>query len=110
MATIGAVYSALLVPPGIARVVMLRAFPSTGALPVTVTGTLSLTRMSAMLVAVTTTVCVVDAIGAVKRPRFEILPALAVQVTAGLIVLVTVAVNWISWPGATVALAGRMST
>jgi hypothetical protein len=46
--------------------------------------------------------------GATKRPLLEIVPALADQVTAGLLVLVTVAVNWIFPFAATLGFAGEI--
>jgi hypothetical protein len=50
------------------------------------------------------------AAGATKRPLPEIVPPLADQVTAGLLVLVTVAVNWIVPFAATLGFAGEICT
>jgi len=92
------------------RVVMSRAF-SPGDVPsVTMIGTLARAQNRALLVAVTITVSVVETNGAVKRPLLEMLPALAVQVTPGLRVLVTLAVNCIFRLDSSVAVAGVIST
>jgi hypothetical protein len=48
--------------------------------------------------------------GATKSPPLEIVPALADQVTAGLLVLVMVAVNWIFPFAATLGFAGEIWT
>jgi len=64
--------------------------------------------VSAWLVALTVTVVVVVAVGAVKRPVLEIVPALVDHVTAVLVEPVTVALNcWVP-PDATVVEVGEM--
>jgi hypothetical protein len=62
------------------------------------------------LVAVTITVVLVDTIGAVNRPVAEMVPAVAFQLTARLVALVTVAVNCCVPPEETVADAGATVT
>ena len=62
------------------------------------------------LVAMTVTVAGTPTTGAVKRPLAEMLPELADQVTAVLLVSLTVAVNWICPPGATVELLAEIVT
>ena len=64
--------------------------------------------VSATLVAVTVTLPAVA--GAVKSPPVVMLPALAVQVTAGLLLPVTVAVNCCVAPVISEAVAGAMET
>jgi hypothetical protein len=58
------------------------------------------------LVAFTVTVAGAFTSGAVNRPVAEILPALEVQVTAGLLALLTSAPNRIAPPDRTVGVAG----
>lgn len=66
--------------------------------------------MSATLVAVTVTLFDVVDDGAVNRPLLEIVPALACQVTAVLLVEVSVAENCCLPPGDTVTAAGERLT
>ena len=65
---------------------------------------------SATLVAVTSIVVVLVTDGAVKRPALDTVPALAVQLTAVLLVPVTVSVNCMVPPELTVAPVGEMVT
>jgi hypothetical protein len=60
------------------------------------------------LVAVTVTDVVLLTVGAVNKPAEEIVPALALQITAVSALLTMVAVNCNFAPDATVALSGEM--
>lgn len=62
--------------------------------------------LSATLVAVTVTLAGAETCGAVKRPVVEIVPAVACQMTAVLLVEVRVAENCCCCPGRTLTLAG----
>ena len=65
---------------------------------------------SAALVAVTVTDFTLLLVGAVNNPLAEMLPALADQITAVLLVLLTVAVNCTFPPAATDGSAGEICT
>src|SRR5579862_1920506 len=65
---------------------------------------------SATLVTVTVIVVVLVTDGAVKRPPVEMLPALAVQLAAVLLLPETVSVNCLVPPELTVAVVGEMET
>jgi hypothetical protein len=90
---------------------MLEVASVRSALPTAIT-VLAWAKGWATLVALTVTVCVRAALatGAVNRPSSEIVPALAHQVTAGLLTLLTVALNLIFPPLAVVGVAGVIST
>jgi hypothetical protein len=77
---------------------------------VTVTAAVALMVESVLLVAVTVTVVIVDTLGAVNAPCGEIVPELAVQVTAVSAVLMMVAEKVWCAPGAKTTLAGETST
>jgi len=66
--------------------------------------------LSAVLVAVTVTLAVAVTVGAVNRPALEILPALADQVTAVLLVPCTVAPNCCLPPELRLAVVGDTAT
>ena len=66
---------------------------TTGALAFTVTVAEALLVGWATMVAVTMAVLWADTEGAVNKPVLEMLPALAVQVTLGLCILITATVN-----------------
>ena len=85
-------YAAPLVASGTLEVVIIN-FAGAGALAVTATVALAFAVGSAALVAVTVTVRSLDTVGAVNIPVAEIVPALADQVTPGLLVLCVAAVN-----------------
>ena len=70
------------------------------------TSEVAISVLSAALVAVTVVLIEEDTLGAVKRPFPVIVPALARQSTAVLLVEVSVAANWSCAPATTVALAG----
>ena len=65
---------------------------------------------SATLVAVTENVVVLETVGAVKRPAVEIVPPLAVHLTAVLVLPVTASVNCLLPPELTVVVVGEMVT
>ena len=79
-----------------------------GGVTVTLTVALALLVVSASLVAVT--VYVPAVLGAVYIPDVLIVPPLVDQVTAGFVVLLTVAVNCCVPPAITFALLGLMVT
>jgi hypothetical protein len=56
---------------------------------------------------VTVTIVVVVTLGGVKSPEEVMVPAVADQVAAGLLVFVTVAVNWRLLPAATAVVLGE---
>src|SRR5215475_4164121 len=62
--------------------------------------------LSARLVAVTVILVVAETCGAVNRPLVEIVPAVACQTTAVLLVDVSVAENCCCFPGRTLTLLG----
>lgn len=76
----------------------------------TVTDADALCVVSAWLVAVTVTVVVDETDGAVYIPVLEMLPAVAAQVTAVFVVLLTVAVNCFVAAEVTVAVDGVIDT
>jgi cyanate permease len=65
---------------------------------------------SAALVAVTVTCVLVETVGAEYLPLDEMLPTLAVHVTAVLLVLLTLAENCCAAPEATLAVVGDTET
>ena len=77
---------------------------------VTVTFALAFFVGSATLVAITVTVVLLVAFGAVNRPALETVPPLADQVTAVLVVPSTVAKNCCVCPDWSVALVGVTDT
>ena len=65
---------------------------------------------SAKLVAVTVTVVATVTVGAVNRPEFEIVPALADQVTPTVLAPLTAAVNCCVPPETALTVAGETAT
>jgi len=80
----------------------------TGLTLVMVTGVLALAVLADTLLAVIVIEAGLPLVGAVNNPAEEIVPALADQLTAVLLVLLTAALNWILPPAATDGSSGEI--
>ena len=75
---------------------------------VIVTAVLAFAEAAATLLAVIVIEAGLPVLGAVNKPAEEIVPALALQETAVLLVLLTAALNWIFPPAATDGSSGEI--